>query len=579
MVSIRSAAKNAEVTVTATDTMRTDDWLSAIAADTEMGRAVLDFDWSSTPLGPASTWPQGLRTAVSICLTTRFPALIVWGPDLTKIYNDGYRPMLGSEKHPGALGASAPQVWPEVWDDIGPLFESVLQTGQPSWDEDLPLLVERNGFVEESFFTFSYSPLFDEGTVRGVLDLSVETTHHVIQQRRLECLTDLNVALADTTQVTDACVAAVKALGDHPSEVPTVDLFLHVEHEVVLMASNRRGEVSPRDRIDLDAVLAGTTLTIGGDGIPGHPVELVASPLGGTFSDISGALVIAPNPHRAFDPDHQRFVHAVAESISNALDGAYRRSVELGEFRHISDTLQAAMLPSASDLPTIAARYLPAAGALAVGGDWYDVIDLDDHRRALVVGDCVGHGLEAATVMAQLRSAARAMLLEGRRPAEVIEGLDTFAGALDGAMGTTVVCVVYDRAARRMTYARAGHPPPLVSDGVGAPLARRERRTAARCGARSGPYRGVRGRERRRADRHVLRRPHRATTRAPRHRHGPARRLRRPARGTGRPGHRRWPAPGPRTGEHQGRRRPGHQAVLRIIPVPTGIRSDRSPLT
>ncbi len=214
-------------------------------------------------------------------------------------------------------------------------------------------------------------------------------------------------------------------------------------------------------------MLDGTTLTIGGDGIPGHPVELVASPLGGTFSDISAALVIAPNPHRAFDPDHQRFVHAVAESISNALDGAYRRSVELGEFRHISDTLQAAMLPSASDLPTIAARYLPAAGALAVGGDWYDVIDLDDHRRALVVGDCVGHGLEAATVMAQLRSAARAMLLEGRRPAEVIEGLDTFAGALDGAMGTTVVCVVYDRVARRMTYARAGHPPPLVSDASG----------------------------------------------------------------------------------------------------------------
>ena len=444
-----------------------DDWLAAVAGDSEMGRTVLEHDWSSTPLGPPSTWPEGLRTAVSICLTTKFPTLIVWGPDLIKIYNDGYRPMLGTRKHPGALGASAPTVWPEVWDEIGPLFESVMQTGRSSWDEDYPLLIERNGFAEECFFTFSYSPLFDEGRVGGVLDLSVETTHHVVQQRRLECLTDLNAALADATQVTDTCVAAVKALGAHPSEVPTVDLFLHVEHETVLMASNRRDQVSPRHRIDLDAVLAGTTLTMGGDGVVGHPVDLVATSVGGQRSDVSGALVIAPNPHRPFDAEHGRFVLAIAERISNALDTAYRRSVELGEYRHISDTLQAAMLPSASDLPTIAARYLPAAGTLAVGGDWYDVIDLDDHRRALVVGDCVGHGLEAATVMSQLRSAARAMLLEGRRPAEVVEGLDTFAGALDGALGTTMVCVVYDRAARRMTYARAGHPPPLVADASG----------------------------------------------------------------------------------------------------------------
>ncbi len=444
-----------------------DDWLAAIAGDTEMGRAVLDHDWTTTPLGHPSTWPQELRTAVTICLTTRFPTLIVWGPELIKIYNDGYRPMLGTTKHPGALGASAPSVWPEVWDLIGPLFDSVMRTGRPSWDEDLPLLIERNGFAEECFFTFSYSPLYEGDRVAGVLDLSGETTHHGGQQRRLECLTDRHAALAGAPQVTATCVAAVKALGEHPSEVPTVDIFLLVEQEIVLMASNRRGEVSPRDRIDLEAVIAGTTLTMGGDGVIGHPVELVATSLGGPNSDVSGALVVAPNPHRPFDPDHGRFVLALAERISNALDGAYRRSVELGEYRHISDTLQAAMLPSASDLPTIAARYLPAAGALAVGGDWYDVIDLDDHRRALVVGDCVGHGLAAATVMSQLRSAARAMLLEGRRPAEVVEGLDTFAAALDGAMGTTMVCVVYDRVAHRMTYARAGHPPPLVADATG----------------------------------------------------------------------------------------------------------------
>ena len=445
-----------------------DDWLSTVAGRTELGRAVQDLDWSSTPLGPPSDWSEGLRTAVSICLTTKFPALIVWGPEMIKIYNDGYRAMLGSEKHPSALGSPAHRVWPEVWDEIGPRFDSVMRTGEPSWDEDLPLLIDRNGFLEECFFTFSYSPLFDRASIGGVLDLAVETTDKVVAHRRLECLTSLNTSLADATQVTDACVAAVTALGSHSSEVQAVDLFLCVEQDIVLMASNRRGEVSLRDAVDLDTVVGGEMVTLGGDGIDGHPVDLVAAPLGGSFGGISGALVVSTNPRRPFSDDHRRFVRAMAESLTSALDGAYRRTVEVGEYRHISDTLQAAMLPPSSDLPTVAARYLPAAGALAVGGDWYDVIELDDHRRAVVVGDCVGHGLAAATVMAQLRSATRAMLLEGRGPAEVLEGLDAFAQQLDGALGATVACAVYDRSSRRMTYARAGHPPPLISGASGA---------------------------------------------------------------------------------------------------------------
>jgi len=118
------------------------------------------------------------------------------------------------------------------------------------------------------------------------------------------------------------------------------------------------------------------------------------------------------------------------------------------------------MLKPVSDLPTVAARYLPAVGRLAVGGDWYDVISIGNRQRGLIVGDCVGHGLEAATVMAQLRSAARAMILEGRDPAAVLEGLDTFASSIEGAACATVVCAVFDRNKRTLTYARAGHPPP-----------------------------------------------------------------------------------------------------------------------
>ena len=171
------------------------------------------------------------------------------------------------------------------------------------------------------------------------------------------------------------------------------------------------------------------------------------------------------NPQRPFDAVYREFVVLVAQVIGSALDTAYRRSVELGEHRHISETLQAAMLQPASDLPTVAARYLPAEGNLAVGGDWYDVIDLGDERRAIVVGDCVGHGLEAATNMAQLRSASRAMLIDGQDPASALASLDSFSATVDGARYATAVCAVIDRRANTISYSRAGHPPPLVVSG------------------------------------------------------------------------------------------------------------------
>src|SRR5690606_34542236 len=103
-------------------------------------------------------------------------------------------------------------------------------------------------------------------------------------------------------------------------------------------------------------------------------------------------LVATLSPRRPFDAEYRSFIDLVAATIGAALDSAYRRSVAVDEYRAISETLQQAMLRPSSDLPTVAARYLPAVGGLSVGGDWYDVIDIDDHRRAIVVGDCVGHG-------------------------------------------------------------------------------------------------------------------------------------------------------------------------------------------
>ena len=441
-------------------------WLPPVCAATETGAMVERFDWTSSPLGSPDTWTQALRSAVEVCLASRFPMLVAWGPKLIEIYNDGCRPMLGSGKHPRALGAPAAEIWPEVWDELGPMFESVLATGESTWRDHAPLILERNGFREECYFTWSLSPLFDDdGTIGGVLDVVTETTVEVLARRRLACLSRLSVSLVDAEQVTDVCVRAVNALAASPLDIRAIDFHLLAVDRLVLVASNRRDDLQPLDDAELfDVLTSGTPRLIGGANDGTSPADHYVVPVGTPRASGIGVLVFSLSPRRPFAEPYQEFLDTVATTIGGALDASMRRTIEVGAHRRIADTLQAAMLRPVSDLPTVAARYLPAEGNLAVGGDWYDVIDLGTGRRALVVGDCVGHGLDAATVMAQLRSAARAMLLEGRDPAATLEGLDVFAAAVGGAEYATVVCAVVDRIGQTVTYSRAGHLPPLVVD-------------------------------------------------------------------------------------------------------------------
>ena len=119
-------------------------------------------DWSSTPLGPVESWPPNLRFLVDVCLSSRFPMLICWGPDLLMLYNDGYRALLGSSKHPQAWGRPVREVWPEVWDVIGPMLAGVANGGPATWVEDELLVVDRNGYLEEAYFTWSYGAVHDE---------------------------------------------------------------------------------------------------------------------------------------------------------------------------------------------------------------------------------------------------------------------------------------------------------------------------------------------------------------------------------------------------------------------------------
>lgn len=158
----------------------------------EMRALCRSFDWSRTPLGPVSGWPNTLRGIVAILLASRHPMFLWWGPDLIQIYNDAYRPSFGeSLRHPAALGMRGEACWPEIWQIIGPQISHVMQGGEATWHEDHLVPIERNGRLEEVYWTYSFSPAFDDaGAIGGVLVVCQETTTRVKAAVERELLID-----------------------------------------------------------------------------------------------------------------------------------------------------------------------------------------------------------------------------------------------------------------------------------------------------------------------------------------------------------------------------------------------------
>jgi PAS domain S-box-containing protein len=163
--------------------------LDFLSGGGEMGALMRAHDWSMSPLGPPENWPQSLRTVVSLMLTSKFPMFVAWGPHLAFLYNDGYRPIFGA-KHPHALGLSFRDVWSEIWSDIEPLVTKAL-AGEATFHEDLHLVMERNGYPEDTWYTFSYSPVRDEtGGIAGMFCACTETTKEVKSRAALKAEQD-----------------------------------------------------------------------------------------------------------------------------------------------------------------------------------------------------------------------------------------------------------------------------------------------------------------------------------------------------------------------------------------------------
>jgi signal transduction histidine kinase/ActR/RegA family two-component response regulator len=319
-----------------------------LAAPGEMGQLTRTHPWHESPLGPPAQWPQSLKTAVGICLHSRFPMLIWWGPDLVMLYNDAYRPMLGQRKHPAALGQSGEACWREIWPVIGPLLRDVLQSGRATWSADQMLVLERNGYPEECYFTFSYSPIHDEsGGIGGVFTAVTETTERVVNERRMRTLNDLSETLAGLGDSGAICRAAAEAMGRNPDDLLFAGIY-------ALDAPAGRAELlAASGSLPAGWGAAGVHLAAGsGDPLAhamqrvletGEPqdVELppgscaagtrraVVRPVRSGQRILPTALLVAGlNPMRTDDAGYRGFIAAASTHLGWALDSAQAHEVE-----------------------------------------------------------------------------------------------------------------------------------------------------------------------------------------------------------------------------------------------------------
>jgi signal transduction histidine kinase/DNA-binding response OmpR family regulator len=307
------------------------------------------FDWASTPLGPAETWPQSLRTAVRILLSSRFAMWMAWGEGLTFFYNDAYRPTLGV-KDARALGAPASEVWAEIWKDIGPRVEHVLATGEATWDEALLLIMERSGFREETYHTFSYSPLADdEGRITGMLCVVTEETERVIGERRLATLAELAAGISKSKTERDVTAAAAAALGANGKDLPFTLVYLFEDEgrsaRLLEQTGFGRDAAPPPGVIDVASGTWGADRCWRAEGrfvvdiperrpAPGgafdvRPRQAAVTPVADQGQRRpAGFLVAGINPLRPLDRAYGDFIDLVAGQIASGLAGVWAYEAE-----------------------------------------------------------------------------------------------------------------------------------------------------------------------------------------------------------------------------------------------------------
>jgi len=320
----------------------------------ELGQRMRSLDWSKTPLGPVAGWPQSLKTCVRIVLTSRQPMFVWWGEELINLYNDAYKSIVGG-KHPAALGQPASVVWREIWDQVGPRAEQAMRGNQGTYDEALLLIMERHGYQEETYYTFSYSPVPNErGGVGGILCANTDDTRRIIGERRLFVLREIAARTADARRAEDACARAADAMATAGRDLPFALIYLEESERgapgllLAGAAGIDAGHPGAPFRIEPPAdspwpvakamsrhqeqlveslpTLVGGWPTGAWTQPPSRAIVWPLTPSG--QAGPSGVLIVGLNPFRPFDDDYRSFLSLVAGQITAGVANAQAYEAE-----------------------------------------------------------------------------------------------------------------------------------------------------------------------------------------------------------------------------------------------------------
>ncbi|WBB70384.1 SpoIIE family protein phosphatase [Micromonospora sp. WMMD812] len=290
---------------------------AAFAAGGEMGRHLGAFDWGGSPLGTPARWPAALAGAVGMMLASSAQIVMFWGEDELAFYNDAYRPTIGS-KHPDALCRPARTSWAETWDVLGPLLDGVRRTGRSYRGEDHPFLIDRHGFLEETYFDVSYDPIIGvDGAVAGIFCIVNETTGRVIGARRLRALAELGSELADVGTVAELGRTAAAVLERHRADVPFAQIWLRDD----------AGRFALAGASGVDPATAGTS------------PEVFARV--GDGAEVAVADLLDPVPAAAADRALVLPVTATNETVGALVLGVARRLPLTDEYRNFLDLVAA----------------------------------------------------------------------------------------------------------------------------------------------------------------------------------------------------------------------------------------------
>ncbi len=333
-----------------------------------MGARMRAYDWDSHPLGNPADWPQSLQMNIRLLLNSGFPMFIWWSDGLYSFHNDAYIPALGN-KHPWALGERASVIWAEVWDQLGNIVDNIFISGSPFYTEGLFLMLERKGFREETYWTFSYSPAFnDAGEAEGIFCACYEVTGTIIGQRRLKILKDISDAMAQPQTLEQACQTACNILQGNKEDIPFSLIYLLngagtaaelvgqagtvppalAPHTVELSHAGTEGEwpfsivLETKQPQTVDLVFEKDSVSQAAPGAV-NPRQAIVLPVFMPGQEhVIGFFVSGISPSLAYDADYGNFHKLLAGHMATAITIVQAREETARQQKNLSDMFQQA---------------------------------------------------------------------------------------------------------------------------------------------------------------------------------------------------------------------------------------------